>query len=102
MEKNKQNIIVIHESDLIDLVNRLIDKAGLKQEVEEALWVTGEKAMSLLGITSKTTLYRMRVEGLITYSEVRPKNFLYSTASIFQYIKSKEKTAFNSFLKKSS
>ena len=86
--------IIINEAQLIELVEKLIDKTGLRQKVDDAMWIDTAAAMELLAIKSKTTLFKLRSEGHLDYSEVTSKHFLYSKPSILRYILSKQKTGF--------
>jgi len=88
------NIIMIRESDLVQLIERIVEKTGLSAASKKEEWISGDEAMALLGIKSKTTLFNLRVAGKIEYSEISSRNFLYKTESIYGYIESKSQKTF--------
>jgi hypothetical protein len=49
-------------------------------------WIDDIEAMRLLGITSKTTLQKLRNEGKIRYSHPEKKIILYDADSIDAYL----------------
>lgn len=57
-------------------------------------WVSGEEAMRMLGITSKTTLADYRNQGKIRYSQPRKKIILYDRKSIEEFL---DNNAFDTF-----
>lgn len=89
----ENKFIIITEDNLVALVDGIIEKAGLTAQVEDKLWVDSKEAQELLSV-GKTTLYKLRSEGKITYTMISPKVFKYNRASLFEYIDSKTKKAF--------
>ena len=76
---------------LIDEVaNRLMTAYGNKPDK----WISGEEAMKMLRISSKTSLQKLRDEGQVRFSSPLAKGFLYETESILELI---EKNAHNKF-----
>ena len=65
----------------------------LKPEEKEK-WIVEPEAMKLLGIKSKTTLWKLRSEGAIRYSQPSKKVILYDRQSIDRYL---EDNAFDTF-----
>ena len=61
---------------------------------EKTVWVKKEVAMEMLGITSQTSLHKLRNEGAIEYTTVLPKNILYDRNSINDYLESKRQKRF--------
>ena len=61
---------------------------------EKTVWVKKEVAMEMLGITSQTSLQKLRNEGAIEYTTVLPKNILYDRNSINDYLESKRQKRF--------
>ena len=57
-------------------------------------WVSGEVAMRMLGITSKTTLADYRNKGKICYGQPRRKTILYDKQSIEEFL---DNNAFDTF-----
>lgn len=49
-------------------------------------WISGEEAMRMMRITSKTTLQKFRDEGKIRYSQPEKKIILYDADSIRDFI----------------
>lgn len=72
-----------------EVVDRLLDK---KQEKPK--WIPGEEAMKILGITSKTTLQKLKNEGHIGFTQPMKKLMLFDRESILDYL---EKHAQKSF-----
>lgn len=50
--------------------------------------------MEMLGITSQTSLQKLRNEGAIEYTTVLPKNILYDKDSINDYLESQRQKKF--------
>lgn len=76
---------------LIDeVVNRLKDSHGITQEK----WISGDDAMSMLNIKSKTTLQKLRDEGKVRYSQPHKKIILYDRDSIIEYLEINAKDTF--------
>lgn len=57
-------------------------------------WISGEEAMRLLRITSKTTLASYRNEGKIRYSQPQKKIILYDRESIEEFLEKNVKPTF--------
>ena len=73
-----------------EVVSRLREKDNRRQEK----WVSGEEAMDLLKITSKTTLQKFRDEGRIRFSQPERKIILYDRASIYEFLEKHAKDTF--------
>ena len=89
-----RNIIQIHEEDLFELIEQVVERLREKYDVPLERWIDGAEAMSLLQISSKTTLLRFRNEGLIRYSQPTKKVILYDRLSIEKFIDSNAKETF--------
>jgi hypothetical protein len=70
---------------MIDKLEAYIDSKKPKQSQGDK-WVSGEEAMRMLRITSKTTLQKFRDEGKIRYSQPEKKIILYDADSIRDFI----------------
>lgn len=57
-------------------------------------WVSGDEAMHLLRISSKTTLQKLRDGGHIRYTQPEKKIILYDTESIMDYLDKHAKDTF--------
>jgi hypothetical protein len=69
---------------LIDeVVHRIMQAEKLRSEDK---WISPEEAMNKLRIKSKTTLQRLRDEGLIRYTQPDKKYILYDSDSINAYL----------------
>lgn len=68
---------------LDEVVARIKDQ---NPETHSDKWVSGEAAMRMLGITSKTTLADYRNKGKIRYSQPRKKTILYDRESIEAFL----------------
>ncbi len=57
-------------------------------------WILEAEAMHLLGIKSKSHLWKLRSEGCITYTQPSRKILLYDRGSILEYLNSHIKKSF--------
>lgn len=70
---------------LVDKLEAYIDSKR-PQPLQGDKWISGEEAMRMLRITSKTTLQKFRDEGKIRYSQPEKKIILYDSDSIRDFI----------------
>lgn len=88
------NVICLQDeafySLLDEVVSRVLEKHGQKKE----RWISGEEAMRMLRITSKTTLQKMRDEGKIRFTQPEKKIILYDADSINEYLNKNTRQTF--------
>jgi len=88
------NVICLEDQAFYALIEQVVLRIKETSGIKEDKWISGEEAMNLLRITSKTTLQKMRDEGKIRFSQHEKKLILYDRDSINQYL---EKNAKNTF-----
>jgi hypothetical protein len=86
-------VICIEDEAFYHLLDQLMIRCN-KNNKKIDKWISGEEAMKILRISSKTTLQKYRDEGRIRYSQPDKKVILYETDSIYQFL---EKSAKNTF-----
>lgn len=72
------------------VVARIKDQLGDKKEK----WISDIDAMSLLNITSKTTMQKLRDEGKIRFTQPNKKMILYDRDSIESFLELHAKNTF--------
>ena len=77
------NIICLESEALKSLVKQLA--VELKQDPADD-WIDEKEAMSILRITSKATFQKYRDSGVIIYSVVSRKKYLYKKSTILAFI----------------
>jgi hypothetical protein len=83
----QDNFIIIKESNLLDLARKLITHFEKLQGKEyKKVWLDTIETKSLLSIKSDTTLFNLRSQGLIEYSQPSRKVILYKRDSILAYL----------------
>ena len=87
-------VICIEDLAFYALVEKVVERVKEKNGIKEDRWISPEKAMVKLNITSKTTLQKFRDEGKIRFSQPEKKLILYDVDSINDYL---EKHAKNTF-----
>ena len=87
-------VICLEDEAFHSLLERAVQRILDKQSVKEDKWISGEEAMRMLRISSKTTLQQRRDNGDIRYSQPEKKILLYDKDSILEYL---EKHAKNTF-----
>jgi len=79
-------VICLHDEAFYAMIERVVERLKEKQHKSSDKWISGEEAMKLLHITSKTTLQKLRDEGKIRFSQPEKKIILYDAESIQAYL----------------
>lgn len=88
------NVICLEDEAFYALIETVLNRVKVQNNLQEDKWISDEEAMRKLRITSKTTLQKLRDEGKIRFSQPAKKIILYDTDSINEYL---EKHAKNTF-----
>jgi hypothetical protein len=91
---NTMQVICLEETAFYALLEKVVDQLKDKLSIKQDKWVSGEEAMNLLRIKSKTTLQKLRDEGSIGFSQPEKKIILYDVDSINDYIPKHVKNTF--------
>ena len=78
-------VICLETEAFYALVDQVVDRI-LEKKQDAPKWISGEEAMELLSIKSRTTLQRLKNEGHIGFSQPMPKLVLYDRESILVYL----------------
>ena len=86
--------VICLESEAFDkLIDQVVERM-MAEHQEKPQWLSGEEAMALLRITSKTTLLKLKNEGHIKFSQPMKKLVLYDRQSILDYLEKHSKEPF--------
>jgi hypothetical protein len=88
------NVICLEEVAFYALIEEVVSRLRVTQNVLEDKWVSDEQAMQMLNIKSKTTLQKLRDEGKIRFSQPQKKIILYDRDSILSYLDKYSKKSF--------
>lgn len=83
-------VICLEDAAFYALIENVVTRLQIQKNVASDKWISGEEAMKLLRITSKTTLQKLRDEDQIVYTSGTPV-ILYDVDSINAYLKNKSK-----------
>jgi len=87
-------VICLEEKAFYELIQTVLEKVQPNQEKSESRWINKEAAMNLLGVKSKTTLQKLRDDGLIRFSQPQSKIIMYDRLSIEAYLDKHAKNPF--------
>jgi Helix-turn-helix domain len=87
-------VICLEEEAFYALVEQVVQRIKQKEGIKDDRWISGEEAMKILRITSKTTLQKLRDEGKIRFSQPEKKLILYDLESIYVYLEKNVKETF--------
>ncbi len=87
-------VICLEDEAFYALIEQVVQRIKDKQGVKEDKWVSGEEAMRILRISSKSTLQKLRDTGVIRFTQPERKIILYDTASIMDYLNKHAKGTF--------
>jgi Helix-turn-helix domain len=88
------HVICLEDEALYALVEKVVGRIEEKHFVGANRWISGEEAMKMLRITSKTTLQKLRDEGKIRFSQPEKKIILYDVDSIHSYLNTHARNTF--------
>ena len=86
-------VICLEEQAFNELLDKVVERL-MEQRQEKPIWISGEEAMDLLKITSRTTLQKLKNEGHVKFSQPMKKLTLYNRQSILDYIEKHSKEPF--------
>jgi len=78
-------IICLESQAFYEFVEQVTERL-MAQKQEKPKWISGEEAMNMLKISSKTTLQKLKNEGHIGFSQPMKKLVLYDRESILAYL----------------
>lgn len=87
-------VICLQDEAFYALIEEVVERIKGQKQLTEDKWISGEEAMRMLRISSKTTLQKLRDEGKIRFSQPQKKIILYEVASIYQYLENNAKDIF--------
>lgn len=79
-------VICLQDEAFYALIEKVVSRIKEKQGINQDKWISGEEAMKMLRISSKTTLQKLRNEGKIRFSQPEKKIILYDNDSINEYL----------------
>jgi hypothetical protein len=88
------NVICLEDQAFYALIEQVYLRIKETTGKKEDRWISGEEAMNMLRVTSKSTLQKMRDEGKIRFSQPEKKIILYDRDSIYQYLDNHAKNTF--------
>lgn len=88
------NVICLESSAFYELIKEVVDRLRQEHGITHDKWILADEAMKLLGIRSKSSLFKIRSEGKIRYTQPEKKIILYDRESILDYL---EKHAHETF-----
>ena len=78
-------VICLESAAFYELVEEVVNRLREKKQ-EKPKWISGEEAMALLKITSRTTLQKLKNEGHIRFTQPMKKLVLFDRDSILEYL----------------
>jgi hypothetical protein len=87
-------VICLEDEAFYALIEKVIAKVVVSKNAKADKWISGEEAMSMLRITSKTTLQKLRNEGKLRFSQPEKKLILYDLDSIHAFLNQHAKSTF--------
>lgn len=87
-------VVCLQEEAFYTLFDKVVEHVEQNRKDIPRKWIDGDEAMSILNISSKTTLQKLRDEGKIRFSKPQPRIILYDRDSINDYIESKAHETF--------
>ena len=87
-------VICLEDEAFYALVEKVVSRILANHNTKADKWISGEEAMQMLRISSKTTLQKLRDEGKIRFTQPEKKIILYDSASINEYLNRYAKQTF--------
>lgn len=87
-------VICLEDAAFYELIETVFERLKDKSTTQPPKWVSGEEAMRILSIKSKTTLQQLRDEGKVRFSQPMQRVILYDRDSLEAYIEHNAKETF--------
>ena len=87
-------VICLEDEAFYQLIETVVERLKKQNNITHDKWIPTEKAMELLNISSKTTLQKLRDEGVIRFTQPTRKLIMYDRESILEFLESKAKETF--------
>lgn len=87
-------VICLQDEAFYALVEQVVQRIKEKQGINHDKWISTQRAMDLLQVSSKTTMQKLRDSGAIRFSQPAKKIILYDLKSIEEYIEKNAKETF--------
>ncbi|MCB0522253.1 MAG: helix-turn-helix domain-containing protein [Lewinellaceae bacterium] len=78
-------VVCLETKAFYTLIDEVVERM-MEQRKEKPKWVSGDDAMEILKITSKTTLQKLKNEGHIKFSQPMKKLVVYDRQSLLDYL----------------
>lgn len=90
-----ENLIMITEDNLFELIEKAISHLEKLQGKEhKKVWLDTEETKKLLSLKSDTSLFNLRTQGKIEFSQPSRKVILYKRESILAYLEKHSRKTF--------
>lgn len=80
------NVIHIEEEAFYEMIEQIVERLSAKYNVPAERWIDGATVKKRLGISSNTTLQKLRDNGEIEFTQPSRKVILYLAPSIDDYL----------------
>ena len=87
-------VICLQDEAFYQLIEEVVGRLKERENITQDKWVSPDRAMEILNIKSKTTLQKLRDEGIITFTQPQKKIILYDYDSIMKYLNTHTKKSF--------
>ena len=78
-------VVCLETKAFYELIDEVVERM-MKEHKQESKWVSGEEAMDILKISSKTTLHKLKNEGHLKFSQPMKRLIVYERQSIMDYL----------------
>ena len=79
-------VVCLQEEAFYKLFDKVVEHVEQNRKDAPRKWIDGDEVMSMLNISSKTTLQKLRDEGKIRFTQPQPRIILYDRYSIDEYL----------------
>lgn len=87
-------VICLEDKAFYALLEQVVQHIKEKHSISHDKWISAEKAMEKLCISSKTTLQKLRDTGAVRFSQPAKKIILYDLDSIEEYLEKNVRETF--------
>lgn len=87
--------ICLNSDAFYELLDKVVEHITDTYKLEKAeRWISADACMELLNIKSRTTLWELKTQGKIAYSQISKKVVLFDRHSVLEFISVNKREAF--------